>query len=519
MGEVMKHTVANKVEMKRGSLNGKHFGVLALVLGVSSAFANETQHPLVKNVLVIDEGVDLSHAGFSKTRFVYTGRPEDGQYDKAGFPRNVSGWNMISDDALYFPGHVLNKFKANAAQLKQAFYLYSMFEKGDANARNQIRQNQQLQQLLDEYLGLSHGTHVAGIVTIMSEKTTKIESVNVFTSSKETQRRSFSWISIKDRLKRMKPLAPRPLGTSSVYDTKDSVQKLVQETTKDDLRFGGALTRYVRASGFGVANLSLGTSMVDIQRGLEGIWQQEMVRQNKDPFTKRSAEQQANFIHARDTIFRSSQAVWERVFADNPNTLFVVAAGNDGDSRVQNAGNNDVNFATPANSSARFANVITVAAATKEGVITDFSNYGIRTVNIGAWGHAVPSYAPNNMAVAMSGTSMASPYVAGVAAKVRLLNPRLTAAQVRSILERTAFPVASMKGKTTTGGIIDPQKAYAAATGAATGGLEQGIKRSSALRSNQFSVDILATTRALADIDLTAGVVAKTDDLLKQFIR
>jgi subtilisin family serine protease len=43
--------------------------------------------------------------------------------------------------------------------------------------------------------------------------------------------------------------------------------------------------------------------------------------------------------------------------------------------------------------------------------------------------------------VAMTGTSMASPYVAGVAARMLALEPRLTAAQIAGIMRRTAQPL------------------------------------------------------------------------------
>ena len=43
--------------------------------------------------------------------------------------------------------------------------------------------------------------------------------------------------------------------------------------------------------------------------------------------------------------------------------------------------------------------------------------------------------------IAMTGTSMASPHVAGVAGLMLALNPRLTSAQIGGILKRTARPL------------------------------------------------------------------------------
>ncbi len=44
----------------------------------------------------------------------------------------------------------------------------------------------------------------------------------------------------------------------------------------------------------------------------------------------------------------------------------------------------------------------------------------------------------------MTGTSMASPYVAGVSALMLSLNPALTAAQIEGIIRRTSNPLPGM---------------------------------------------------------------------------
>jgi subtilisin family serine protease len=56
---------------------------------------------------------------------------------------------------------------------------------------------------------------------------------------------------------------------------------------------------------------------------------------------------------------------------------------------------------------------------------------------------------------------MATPHVAGVAALLWANEPNLTAAQVKERLVATVRPLASMKGKTRTGGMVD---AYGALT-------------------------------------------------------
>ncbi len=126
--------------------------------------------------------------------------------------------------------------------------------------------------------------------------------------------------------------------------------------------------------------------------------------------------------------------------------LFVAAAGN---SNV----NTDASPHYP--SSYNLDNIISVAATTNRDARASFSNYGATSVDIGAPGQDIASTYINNGYVWNSGTSMASPHVAGVAAAVRIQNPSWTYAQVRDRLYATARPVASLAGITVTGGVVN----------------------------------------------------------------
>jgi subtilisin family serine protease len=87
--------------------------------------------------------------------------------------------------------------------------------------------------------------------------------------------------------------------------------------------------------------------------------------------------------------------------------LFIAAAGN-------SSSNNDVGGFYPANY--YLANVIAVAATTRTDAKAGFSSYGRHSVHLGAPGQDILSTTPGNTYSVLSGTSMATPHVTGVAA-------------------------------------------------------------------------------------------------------
>jgi subtilisin family serine protease len=68
-------------------------------------------------------------------------------------------------------------------------------------------------------------------------------------------------------------------------------------------------------------------------------------------------------------------------------------------------------------------NVICVGSTDYADQVSDFSNYGLHTVDIGAPGTDILSTYPNNSYVYMSGTSMASPHVTSVIALAKSVFP------------------------------------------------------------------------------------------------
>lgn len=136
--------------------------------------------------------------------------------------------------------------------------------------------------------------------------------------------------------------------------------------------------------------------------------------------------------------------------------ILVAAAGN-------NYGqNNDEIPSYPANSDS--PNVISVAATTASGALGGFSNYGPRTVDLGAPGANILSTVPPLLRGApyeyIDGTSMAAPVVSGVVALISTTNPTASPELIRDILLSTVKPLSSLRGKVASGGLVD---AYSAA--------------------------------------------------------
>jgi len=101
---------------------------------------------------------------------------------------------------------------------------------------------------------------------------------------------------------------------------------------------------------------------------------------------------------------------------------------------VAAAGNDATNIVFPANYN---SDIIAVASMEKAGTIWYNSNYG-NNMFVAAPGCNILSTIPNNSIEFKTGTSMAAPFVAGVAALILERNPYLTNQQVREIIGTNA---------------------------------------------------------------------------------
>ena len=132
--------------------------------------------------------------------------------------------------------------------------------------------------------------------------------------------------------------------------------------------------------------------------------------------------------------------------ANAAGSIYVVCAGND---------RND-NDSTPTYPASFLGdNVITVAATTHADNLSSFSNFGEESVDLGAPGSSILSTKSGGGYTTKSGTSMATPHVAGVASLLLSKRPDLAPVEVRQAILQGTDSVESLSGKTVSGGRLN----------------------------------------------------------------
>jgi subtilisin family serine protease len=136
------------------------------------------------------------------------------------------------------------------------------------------------------------------------------------------------------------------------------------------------------------------------------------------------------------------------ISARNAGIIFVAAAGNSG-------ADSDVNPTYPA--AYDVDNIVSVAATDRNDLLASFSNYGLTSVDLGAPGVEIySSYNTSDSAYGtLSGTSMATPHVAGALALVAAQFPGQTYSQLIWRVLGNVDAITSLDGKCATGGRLN----------------------------------------------------------------
>ena len=148
-----------------------------------------------------------------------------------------------------------------------------------------------------------------------------------------------------------------------------------------------------------------------------------------------------------------SQALIDAIeAAGNANQLFVAAAGNSGSD----------NDALPVYPAAYPADcIVAVAATDATDALASFSNFGATSVDLAAPGVDILSCLPRGGYRVLSGTSMATPLVSGVATLLYGLHPGIQNLEVKQRLLASAVPIPALTGRCLTGARLDAFAALA----------------------------------------------------------
>jgi thermitase len=139
--------------------------------------------------------------------------------------------------------------------------------------------------------------------------------------------------------------------------------------------------------------------------------------------------------------------------AGEADILFVAAAGND---------HMDADQTPHYPSNYKLPNVIAVAALDRKDQLASFSNYGAKSVHLAAPGREILSTWLGGAYEEHSGTSMATPFVAGVAGLVLSVEPNLSVKELRERLFDSVDKTDALKGKVVTGGRLNAARAVGA---------------------------------------------------------
>jgi subtilisin family serine protease len=191
-------------------------------------------------------------------------------------------------------------------------------------------------------------------------------------------------------------------------------EKPTVEQAHKDVAADQATVDYFKAHNVRVVNMSWGGSLSDVEDALE--------KNGVGDATERKKEAREIFDIGRDGLLAALKSA--------PDILFITAAGNS---------DNDVNFDEVIPSSFDLPNMITVGAVDAAGDETSFTSFG-KNVAAYADGFEVESPIPGGTTLKLSGTSMASPEVTNLAAKLFALDSTLKPADVIDLIRQGLEP-------------------------------------------------------------------------------
>lgn len=390
-------------------------------------------------VAVMDSGTDISHKDLAPKAW-FNMKEKAGSMtdlDQDGLPGDINGWDFIANSPKVYDNrynYLIND------DVKKFYDYYSKYDLGLLSASSPeiawLKAHSQDAALMNKVNfigGYIHGTHVAGI-SLKDNPNARVLSMKVIpTVYQETSASSSN-----------QSKAPQKISNEAPTKTFDQFKSQLIDDSTSQVEEMIKLHNYVNFHRVDVVNQSFGIGYGDAQNFIKASFNNDLKRDPTDIELKILVK----------TYFDNLLKEGPRMFAAAPNSLFIIAAGND-------HSDNDAFPDYPADIQAE--NKIVVAATLGFRKLADFSNFGATRVDIAAPGVAILSTAPTNTYIALSGTSQATPYVTNVISLMRDLNPKLSVRDIKAIVFGTVDVKSWLKGRVKTSGIINKARALKAA--------------------------------------------------------
>ena len=404
---------------------------------------------------VVDSGTDLLHEDLKNVAWINSKEiPSNGiDDDKNGYVDDINGWNFLGTiykEHLEYQRIVKDPSIADEETVKEATKFYD--EKVEAAKKNEKQYGQMLKMVTNADDALSKHFDKSNyskdeVTKVATEDTALKQSIEV-----AKQMYSFGLSSLAQAKQELSKLVENASSMLGGEDLKKEYRSVLGDdpNTMDNISYGDAATGHStkdEAHGTHVSGI-IGASRNN-NIGMNGVATNVKIMAVRavpdgDEYDKDVALGLRYAVDNGAKIINTSfgkgfspkkEWVYEAIlYAASKDVLIVNAAGNDGK-------NMDVEKTFPNDSrdlvNEISDNVLTVGAMSAnydENLPASFSNYGKINVDVFAPGVQIYSTTPEGEYAKFSGTSMAAPSTAGVAALLRSYYPKLSASQVKHIL-------------------------------------------------------------------------------------
>lgn len=448
-------------------------------MSVDKAYAEIIKNRKGKKVIlaVIDSGIDIDHEDLNDVIWTNKGEiPGNGKDDdKNGYVDDIHGWNFIGDgyyDQLEFvrilssgdtsnPDYTRAKAEYETEYQKwlgrktQYEQIYEQIKTADETLAKHFGKKdytkKEVSAIKTENEGLAQAQQIANYM-FSNGMDSMADAVKEIKEGLESINERLNYNLNKDYRGRVNGDDPEDMSTKFYGNGNVKPQKITES-------HGTHVTGIIAAernNGKGANGVANNVEIMAIRSTPRGD------EYDKDVALaiRYAVDNGALVINASFGKSYSPHSDWVRdaiTYASKKDVVFVHASGNDSKNvdKEPNFPDDNVNGQEISDT---YIRVGSLAPKYGSNMVAGSSNYGKQNVDVFAPGASVYSTTPENEYDTKSGTSMAAPAVAGVAALIRSYYPKLSAAQVKQIIMDSGLAI---KTKVIVGGNSEDIRPFA----------------------------------------------------------